>query len=148
MPGPVKLPLRHDHHVAVPRPGAVALHVHEALAVDDADLRAAFQHPLHHLPTGEVLPRASGEQGDYPAARLDMTAEDGEETDASVVVGEAGKDVERAFSRLLLPDPDALEKRDQPPAAARRIDVGMDRELVQGLARTTRVSARTALLAW
>ena len=122
--------------------------MHESLAIDDMDVGPAIQHCLHDLLAGHVLPLAPGEHGDDSPALLDVPPKDGVEPYASVVVGEAGDDVERSITGFLLPEPDPFEKRNQSLAVARRVDVRMDRELVHLLRRMTSVSVRTALLAW
>ena len=47
----------------------------------------AFEHLLHDLTACEPLPRIAAENRHHPAALINVSPENGEKTDSSVVVG-------------------------------------------------------------
>ena len=138
-----------DEQLPGARSGTVALHVHQAFAVDDVDLDAAVEQLRDHLPAGQLLPRAAGEDGHNLAAVVDVIAEYRIEPDAAVVVGESRNDVHGAVAGRLFPQPESLEHRQQPRTATSGVHIGMDRQFVHGCLRNrSSVSCAIALFMW
>ena len=76
----------------------VALRVEKTLSVHHVDLRSAVEHFFRNLPTCQSLCSATREEGDNFAALLHMVAEQIIEPHATVVISEAGNNVDAALS--------------------------------------------------
>jgi hypothetical protein len=84
----------------------------KALTVDEMNVSPASKHFFNNLSARQTLAGASSENCRNPASRFDMGAENLIESDASVVISEAGHDDEVAITNVMFPHPCSLEQTD------------------------------------
>ena len=102
---------RDDKQFPRTRRGAVALHVHQALAIHDVHIGTAFEQRGDDLPAGQLLSSVAGEDSHDLAATVYMVAKYRIEPDAPVVVGESRHDVHGAIAGGLFAEPERLQHR-------------------------------------